>query len=49
MLMTAPGTCIERSDLLLGGQKVLPQRLQESGFVFEFPELPTALQEILKS
>jgi uncharacterized protein (TIGR01777 family) len=39
----------ERSDLLLGGQKVLPQRLQESGFVFEFPELPTALQEILKS
>ena len=39
----------ERSDLLLGGQKVFPQRLQESGFVFEFPELPTALQEILKS
>ena len=39
----------ERSDLLLGGQKVLPQRLQESGFVFQFPELPNALQEILKS
>ncbi|WP_395009626.1 TIGR01777 family oxidoreductase [Undibacterium sp.] len=39
----------ERSDLLLGGQKVLPQRLEESGFVFEFPELPNALQEILKS
>lgn len=39
----------ERSDLLLGGQKVLPQRLQESGFVFQFSELPNALQEILKT
>nr|WP_315467061.1 TIGR01777 family oxidoreductase [uncultured Undibacterium sp.] len=39
----------ERSDLLLGGQKVVPHRLLQSGFHFEFPDLPSAFQEILKS
>lgn len=38
----------ERSDLLLGGQKVLPKALLATGFQFEFPDLPAALADLLK-
>ncbi len=51
-IFVAPATILriamgERSDLLLRGQKVLPQRLQASGFVFNFPTLANALKEII--
>ena len=32
---------------LLQGQKVLPRALTESGFLFTYPDLPSALQEIV--
>ncbi|AXQ31413.1 TIGR01777 family protein [Solimonas sp. K1W22B-7] len=35
------------ADLLLTGQKVLPQRAREEGFAFRYPELPGALAAIL--
>jgi uncharacterized protein len=34
-------------ELLLQGQKVLPQRAQAAGFVFRYPELPAALAQVL--
>jgi uncharacterized protein (TIGR01777 family) len=34
-------------SLLLGGARVIPQRLLKSGFVFSYPELPSALQHLL--
>jgi uncharacterized protein (TIGR01777 family) len=34
-------------ELLLGGQRVLPQRVLASGFAFRYPELGSALQSIL--
>lgn len=37
----------ERADLLLKGQKVLPTRLREAGFVFRFASLPEALAELV--
>ena len=37
----------ERSDLLLGGQKVVPQRLLDQGFQFAFSELSSALADLL--
>lgn len=40
VLRTALG---EMSDLLLTGQAVLPQRLEQAGFVFEYPQLEQAL------
>lgn len=33
----------QRAYLLLGGQRVIPERLQDAGFVFEHPELGNAL------
>jgi len=33
----------EMADLLLGSQRVVPQRLQQSGFVFRYPTLDAAL------
>lgn len=36
----------EMSMLLLQGQKVLPQRLIENGFSFQFPSLPEALTDL---
>ncbi|MBI4429789.1 MAG: TIGR01777 family protein [Ignavibacteriales bacterium] len=33
--------------LLLGGQKVIPKKLQESGYVFKFPRLESALEDIM--
>ena len=38
----------ERSDLLLSGQKVIPQALSERGFKFEFADLSAALRDLLK-
>ncbi|MEW6038267.1 MAG: TIGR01777 family oxidoreductase [Pseudomonadota bacterium] len=37
----------EMSGLLLGGQRVLPARLLESGFRFRYPELEIALRDAL--
>lgn len=37
----------EMSALLLGGQKVLPARLQQAGFAFKYPLLEEALREAL--
>lgn len=37
----------EVSTLVLDGQRVLPQRLQESGFSFRFPEAEAALHDLL--
>lgn len=36
------------STEILGSKRVLPQRLLDSGFQFDFPQLPTALQELVK-
>lgn len=38
----------EMSELLLGSQQVLPQRLLEQGFEFQYPELQIALSQILR-
>lgn len=34
-------------ELILSGQRVLPHRLQQAGFSFQYPELDSALSEIL--
>jgi uncharacterized protein (TIGR01777 family) len=34
--------------LLLGGAKVLPKRLRESGYIFQFPDLKSAFQHLLQ-
>jgi uncharacterized protein (TIGR01777 family) len=34
-------------ELLLSGQRVAPRRLLETGYVFKFPELETALRHVL--
>jgi uncharacterized protein (TIGR01777 family) len=36
----------EQADLLLEGQRVLPQRLESSGFSFRFPDLRSALDHL---
>jgi len=38
----------EFGNVVLKGQRVLPRRLLESGFVFQFPDLESALTDILK-
>jgi hypothetical protein len=54
-VMHAPGWALERlggdlaRELLLGGQKVLPRRALETGFVFETPRLAGLLDQILGS
>jgi len=37
----------EQADLLLEGQRVVPKRLLESGFVFSYPELEMALTDLV--
>lgn len=39
----------EMSDLLLKGQQVLPERLQQAGFQYRYPGLPEALQQIVQA
>jgi uncharacterized protein (TIGR01777 family) len=51
--MPAPGFALrlllgEMSLLVLGGQKVLPARLEEAGYRFHFPDLVPALSDTLK-
>lgn len=36
------------STEILGSKKILPQRLLDSGFEFDFPQLPSALTELVK-
>ncbi|MDO5054857.1 MAG: TIGR01777 family oxidoreductase [Pasteurella oralis] len=38
----------ERAQLLLDSQKVVPAKLQAEGFIFQYPKLKEALQDILK-
>jgi hypothetical protein len=38
----------EMADIMLGGQRVLPERLKEYGFEFKYPELEGVLKRILK-
>jgi uncharacterized protein (TIGR01777 family) len=38
----------EFADTILKGQRVLPKRLQEMGFKFEFPSIDRALEDILR-
>jgi uncharacterized protein (TIGR01777 family) len=35
------------NDLLLSGQRVLPTKLQQSGYAFRFPDLRAALEDLL--
>uniref|UniRef100_A0A8D0HJ74 Short chain dehydrogenase/reductase family 39U member 1 n=1 Tax=Sphenodon punctatus TaxID=8508 RepID=A0A8D0HJ74_SPHPU len=52
-LLPVPGFVVravfgpERATMLLEGQRVVPKRTQESGYRYSFPDLPTALQNIL--
>ena len=39
----------EFADILLTGQRVLPQKAKEGGFQFRFPELEPALKDILSA
>ncbi|MCY1278668.1 Epimerase family protein [compost metagenome] len=51
-LLGVPGFALrmllgEMSVLLLGGQRVVPQRLLDAGFEFRFHDLPAALADVL--
>ena len=51
-LLPTPGFMLrlalgERACLVLGGQRVLPRRAQELGYVFQFPTIDAALADIL--
>jgi uncharacterized protein (TIGR01777 family) len=50
--MPAPGVMIKLvlgdfGSVLLGGQRVIPRRLLDSGFEFQYPEIDKALQSII--
>jgi hypothetical protein len=50
----APGFMVkwvlgEFGSVILEGQKVIPRKLLESGFIFQYPGIEKALQEIAKS
>ncbi|WP_020156116.1 TIGR01777 family oxidoreductase [Caldibacillus debilis] len=38
----------KKSSLILEGQRAYPARLEEAGFVFRFPDLKSALEDLLK-
>jgi len=38
----------EMSDMLLNSQRVLPEKILKEGFVFKFPDLKTALKDIIE-
>jgi uncharacterized protein (TIGR01777 family) len=42
------GVLGEFSDVFIKGQKVMPRKLLQAGFVFEFPEIGAAFAELLK-
>lgn len=51
--MSVPGFALkiamgEMANILLTGQRVVPHKLEESGFTFNYPELEQALTQILK-
>ncbi|MCB9081238.1 MAG: TIGR01777 family protein [Lewinellaceae bacterium] len=53
-LIPAPGFALrlalgEMADTVLSGSRVSADRIQESGFTFQFPELPGALENLLPS
>jgi NAD dependent epimerase/dehydratase family enzyme len=37
----------ERAELVLGGQCVLPKRIEAAGYSFSYPDLPGALRALL--
>ncbi len=37
----------EFGSVILEGQRVIPKRLLDSGFAFQYPEIDKALQEIV--
>ena len=39
----------EVAELVLEGQKVLPEKLIDEGFVFKYPTLEKALMDIIRS
>ncbi|MGR9088014.1 MAG: TIGR01777 family oxidoreductase [Gammaproteobacteria bacterium] len=39
----------EMSELLLGSQRVLPERLQNTGFQFQYPDLESAIRQALSA
>jgi NAD dependent epimerase/dehydratase family enzyme len=41
------GVLGEFSDVFLKGQKVMPRKLLEEGFVFEFPEIEAAFAHLV--
>jgi NAD dependent epimerase/dehydratase family enzyme len=50
--MPAPGFMIklvlgEFGSVILEGQRVVPKRLLEKGFIFQYPEIGKALQRIV--
>ncbi len=38
----------EMSTVLLDGQRMIPRRLEQAGFVFQYPEIGMALQDLLR-
>ena len=52
-LMRVPGFALklalgEMSEVVLGGQRVLPQAAEAAGYAFQFPELTGALENLLR-
>jgi uncharacterized protein (TIGR01777 family) len=52
-IMPTPGFAVrlvfgEMSTVVLDGQRVIPQRLQQLGFTFRFPEAEAALRDLLR-
>jgi NAD dependent epimerase/dehydratase family enzyme len=37
----------EMAEMLLGGQKAVPEKLLQAGYAFKYPHLEDALKEIL--
>jgi hypothetical protein len=51
-LVRVPGFALrlvlgEMADSVLQGSRVLPRRLLQAGYTFRYPELETALKEVL--
>lgn len=50
--LTAPASLLqfalgEMAEMLLGGQRAIPQKLSEAGFTFQFTDLNSALKDLL--